>query len=166
MAFIGLLSDTHGYLHPRVFDFFEPCSEVWHAGDIGSNVLERLAAFKPLKAVFGNIDDLSIRSQCTEQLYFSIEEVKVFMTHIAGYPGKFNALTRHKIRLTRPQLVIAGHSHLLKIQYDEQNKLLYINPGAAGLYGIHQKITLVRFHIDGANIHDLEVYETGKKVSI
>ncbi|MBW7847132.1 MAG: metallophosphoesterase family protein [Bacteroidales bacterium] len=163
MAFIGLLSDTHGYLHPRVFDFFNPCHEVWHAGDIGSNVVERLAGFKPLKAVYGNIDDAAIRAQCSEELHFTIDELKVYLTHIAGYPGKYNTKVRKKIKLIKPQLLVAGHSHILRVQYDEQSKLLYINPGAAGLYGIHQKITLIRFHIDGVNIHDLEVYETEKQ---
>jgi len=160
MKKIALLSDTHGSIHPRVFDFFSTCDEIWHAGDIGSlEVVKKLAAFKPLRAVYGNIDDHHIRSSVPEKLIFTIENVKVFIIHIGGYPGRYTPGVKQEIIKHRPDLFICGHSHILKVIPDKQNKLLHINPGAAGNHGFHQKITLMRFQIDGATIKELEIME-------
>ncbi len=166
MTYIGLLSDTHGFLHPRVFDFFSPCNEIWHAGDIGPHIIGALEAFKPLKAVYGNIDDHKLRAYLPEYQSFTVEQKNVLMTHIAGNPTKYKPAVKQKIAQLKPGLVVAGHSHILRIQYDKANQLLFINPGAAGLYGIHQKITLVRFRISGTDIHDLEIFEAPKTAPI
>jgi uncharacterized protein len=160
MTTIGLLSDTHGYIHPRVFDFFTPCDEIWHAGDIGSiEVCDKLAAFKPFRAVHGNIDDNKIRSIHPETLHFQIEDLKVMITHIGGYPGKYSGGIKKLIQLHKPKLFIAGHSHILKVIPDPSMNLLFINPGAAGIQGFHHKITFMRFKITDDNIHDLEIME-------
>lgn len=161
MKSIGLLSDTHGYLHPRVFDFFSACDEIWHAGDIGTlAVTDELAAFKPIRAVYGNIDGHEIRRCYKETIVFELEQVKVLMTHIGGYPGKYARGINEQLRLHRPKLFIAGHSHILKVMPDTRNQLLFINPGAAGIHGFHQKITFVRFQLETGRIHNLEVFET------
>ena len=157
MIKIGLLSDTHGYLHERVLNFFIAVDEIWHAGDIGSvQVCEQLSALKPLRAVFGNIDGWEIRSEYPEALVFTVEEVKVAMRHIAGYPGRYDPSVLKLIRNEKPGLFICGHSHILKVIYDKTNHHLHINPGAAGKYGLHKSITAVRFRIDGKEITDLE----------
>lgn len=160
MKIIGLISDTHGFIHSRIFDFFESCHEIWHAGDIGSiETFDKLSAFKPLRAVFGNIDDYKMRQICPETQLFYCENVKVMITHIGGYPGKYaNGITL-KLKQHKPNLFVSGHSHILKVMPDTKNNLLFINPGAAGNYGIHQKITFVKFKIDASNIHDLEIME-------
>ena len=161
MTRIGLLSDTHGYLHPRVFDFMDDCNEIWHAGDIGNlEVVDKLEAFKPLRAVYGNIDGGMLRTLFNETAVFSIEQVKVAMIHIGGYPGRYAATARQLIAQHKPDLFISGHSHILKVIPDNRNNLLHINPGAAGKSGIHHFITMVRFSIDGSNIRDLEVFES------
>jgi len=161
MTRIGLLSDTHGYLHPRVFDFMDGCHEIWHAGDIGNlEVVDKLEAFKPLRAVYGNIDGGMLRTLFNETATFSIEQVKVAMIHIGGYPGRYSATAQQLITQHKPDLFISGHSHILKVMPDKRNNLLHINPGAAGKSGIHQFITMVRFTIDGNNISDLEVFES------
>jgi uncharacterized protein len=157
---IGLLSDTHGHLHPRVFDFFKYCDEIWHAGDIGPiEVADKLLAFKPFRAVHGNIDDYKVRSAYPEHLHFYCEGVKVYLTHIGGYPGRYNASLSSTIKREKPALFICGHSHILRVIHDPKYNLLHINPGAAGNSGFHQKITLVRFVVDGNNIKDLEINE-------
>jgi len=160
MKRIGLLSDTHGYLHPRVSVFFKTCDEIWHAGDIGNmETADRLAALKPLKAVYGNIDGGDIRLAFNEYEVFDCEGVKVLIIHIGGYPGRYNPLARRLIKEHRPGLFISGHSHILKVIPDKKYGLLHINPGAAGNSGLHKMITMVRFVIDGKDIKDLEVFE-------
>jgi len=160
---IGLLSDTHSYLHPKIFEHFKECDEIWHAGDIGSiDVLNQLKLFKPTKAVYGNIDNHKIRIDCSEQLLFDCQGVKVFITHIGGYPYKYTPKIRAELDQHCPQLFICGHSHILKVMYDKNRKLLHINPGAAGKYGIHKVITLLRFEINEGEIKNLELIELKK----
>ena len=160
MKKIGILSDTHGMLDERVFEHFALCDEVWHAGDIGSlEVLNKLQAFKPLRAVWGNIDGHDIRTLLPQHNRFMCEGVKVWLTHIGGYPGKYDALVRPEIYRQPPDLFVCGHSHILKVQYDKMLKLLHVNPGAAGKYGFHKVQTLIRFVIDGEKIQNLEVIE-------
>ena len=160
MKRIGLLSDTHGYIHPKVSDFFMHCDEIWHAGDIGNfETADSLAAIKPLRAVYGNIDGHDVRLSFKEYEVFNCEDVKVFMIHIGGYPGRYNPLARELIEEHKPKLFISGHSHILKVMPDRKNNLLHINPGSAGKSGLHKVITMVRFTIDGDNIKDLEVFE-------
>ncbi|MFZ4741252.1 MAG: metallophosphoesterase family protein [Bacteroidales bacterium] len=163
MTNIGLLSDTHTFVHPKIFDFFKDCHQIWHAGDIGNfSVAENLSEFKPFTAVYGNIDDHSLRKIYPEKQLFFCEQVKVLMTHIGGYPGKYVFPINDIIKLEKPNLFISGHSHILKVMYDQKNQLLHINPGAAGKYGFHRVITLVRFTIDGKDIKELEIMELEK----
>ena len=161
MTRIGLISDTHGFLDKAVFKHFEQCNEIWHAGDFGPDVAEKLESFKPLKGVYGNIDDASIRHQFPEQLVFTSEGVKVMMRHIGGSPPKYNPETRKELALHQPQLFISGHSHILKVIYDEKINCLHMNPGAAGRQGWHKVRTLIRFVIDGADMRDCEIIELG-----
>jgi len=161
---IGLLSDTHGTLIPRVFSFFEDCDFIWHAGDIGNlETLDKLQNFKPTTAVYGNIDDTTVRKACNEIAVFRCEGVKVVMTHIGGYPGRYTPLAKTLIRKENPQLFVAGHSHILKVMYDNTHQLLYINPGAAGNSGFHHVMTMIKFNIDKDQITDLEVLEIDRK---
>lgn len=163
MTRIGLISDTHGFLDEAVFTHFSNCDELWHAGDFGSNVAERLKGFKSLKGVFGNIDDTSVRNELPEQLIFMCEGVKVMMRHIGGYPPRYNPETRKELLIHRPQLFISGHSHILKIIYDEKINCLHMNPGAAGKQEWHKVRTLIRFVIDGKEMKNCEVIELGKR---
>lgn len=164
MVRIGLLSDTHGHLPDAVFEHFKQVDEIWHAGDIGHlEVVEKLQSFKPFRAVYGNIDGQEIRAQFPENLVFQVEEVPVFMTHIGGYPPKYNANSKPLILKHRPHLFISGHSHILKVMPDPALNLIHINPGACGLQGWHQVKTLVRFEIDRNRLNHLEVIELGKK---
>ncbi len=163
MTRIGLLADTHGYLDESVFEHFKNCDEVWHAGDFGSNVIEPLRDFKPLKGVYGNIDDAGIRHVFPEQIVFQCEGVKVMMRHIGGYPPKYNPETRKELTTHQPQLFISGHSHILKVMYDEKISCLHMNPGAAGKQGWHKVRTLIRFVIDGKEMKNCEVIELGKR---
>lgn len=159
---IGLLSDTHGYLDDAVLKHFEKCDEIWHAGDFGSmEVIEKLEAFKPLRGVYGNIDDKDIRLKFPEHLRFHCEQVDVWMTHIGGYPGKYSPLVKPEILNNPPKLFITGHSHILKVQFDPKLQLLHLNPGAAGKQGWHQIRTAMRFEINGDKIENLEVIELG-----
>lgn len=161
---IGLLSDTHGWLEERVFHHFAACDEIWHAGDIGqSEVTDRLAAFKPLRAVYGNIDGAILRRTYPENLHFEMAGLQVFMTHIGGYPGKYPARIREQIVAEKPGLFICGHSHILKVMPDKQYNLLHINPGAAGNHGFHQVKTLVRFEIENGKIGQLQAIELGPR---
>jgi len=160
---IGLISDTHGYLDENVFKHFETCDEVWHAGDFGPvEIANRLRSFKPLKGVFGNIDGQDIRSEFPEQLIFDCEEVKVLIRHIGGYPPKYNPETKKELLVHKPQLFVCGHSHILKIMYDEKINCLHINPGAAGKQGWQKVRTIVRFEISGKEMKNCEVIELGK----
>jgi uncharacterized protein len=164
MTRIGLLSDTHGYLDEAVFSYFESCDEVWHAGDFGNaEMIGRLQAFKPFRGVWGNIDGGEIRALVPENNLFTAEGVKVLMTHIGGYPGRYAPRIRPLLLAEKPQLFISGHSHILKILYDEKLRCLHMNPGAAGKQGWHQVRTLIRFVIDGPAMRDCEVIELGKK---
>ena len=165
MTRIGLISDTHGYLDENVFKHFQKCDEIWHAGDFGTaEIAKQLAAQSGLmlKGVFGNIDGQDIRSEFPEQLVFNSEQVKVMMRHIGGYPPKYNPETKKELLIQKPQLFISGHSHILKIIYDNQLNCLYINPGAAGKQGWQKVRTIIRFAIDGKEIKDCEVIELGK----
>ena len=158
------MADTHSYLDDAVFKHFEPCDEIWHAGDFGTTALaEKLAAFKPLKGVYGNIDDLSVSSVYPENLIFTCEEVKVFMTHIGGYPPHYNSRVKPLMLEHHPKLFIAGHSHILKVMYDEKLQCLHMNPGAAGNQGWHKIRTIIRFAIDGSDIKNCEIIELGRK---
>ena len=162
MKKIGLLSDTHGFLDDKVFEHFKDCDEVWHAGDIGTvEVADRLAAFKPLRAVYGNIDGDKLRVMFKQHERWMCESVDVWMTHIGGYPGKYAREVKPEIFMHPPKLFISGHSHILKVMYDKKLDTLHINPGAEGKYGFHNVRTLVRFEIDGTDIRNLEVIEIG-----
>ncbi|MGN6291415.1 MAG: metallophosphoesterase family protein [Chitinophagaceae bacterium] len=160
MTRIGLISDTHGFLDESVFRHFKDCDEIWHAGDFGNaDLADKLSAFKPLKGVYGNIDGMDIRVNYPEQLVFMCESVKVMMRHIGGSPPKYNPETRKELVLHRPLLFISGHSHILKVIYDQQHQCLHINPGAAGKQGWHKVRTLVRLTIDGKEMKDCDVIE-------
>lgn len=164
MKKIGLLSDTHGYLDDSMLGHFETCDEIWHAGDIGQmDVASRIQAFKPLRAVFGNIDDLQIRQAFPENLRFDCEGLDVFITHIGGYPGKYNPRVRQIIQANAPGLFICGHSHILKVMPDPKYHLLHINPGACGHEGFHLMRTMVRFAIESGKVKDLEIIELGRR---
>ena len=164
MKKIGLISDTHGWLDEAVYKHFQHCDEVWHAGDIGSiEVLDKLEAFKPTQAVFGNIDDTTIRKRTVENLRWNCEGVDVWMTHIGGKPGNYAIPVRQEIKLKPPQLFICGHSHVCLVQMDKTISCLYMNPGAAGKHGFHQVRTLLRFELNEAKIQQLEVIELGKR---
>jgi putative phosphoesterase len=157
---IGLLSDTHNHLDDAIIDYLKPCDEIWHGGDFGTiQVADKLKTLGPLKGVFGNVDGNDIRTIYPEKLCWKCEEVIVYMKHIGGYPPKYNPETKKDLLLYRPKLFISGHSHILKIIYDDKLQCLHINPGAAGKYGWHKIRTLVRFSIDGADIKDCEVIE-------
>jgi putative phosphoesterase len=160
---IGLISDTHGYLDEAVFKHFEACDEVWHAGDFGTDVAAPLAAFKPLKGVWGNIDDKNIRLEFPEHNRFMCEDMDIWMTHIGGYPGKYAQQVRPEIYTKPPKLFISGHSHILKVMFDPKINCLHINPGAAGKSGWHKVRTLIRFSISFDKIDNLEVIELGKR---
>ncbi|WP_018630793.1 metallophosphoesterase family protein [Niabella aurantiaca] len=157
---IGLLSDTHGYLDEAVFRYFNECDELWHAGDFGNRgLVEQLERFKPLRGVYGNIDGQDIRAVFPETLVFLCEGVKVMIRHIGGYPPKYNKETKPLLLKEQPQLFISGHSHILKIIYDDLLQCLHMNPGAAGKQGWQKVRTLIRFTIDGNHIKDCEVIE-------
>ena len=160
MKRIGLLSDTHGYVHPELPRIFEQCDEIWHAGDFGNfPVAESLQAIKPLRGVYGNIDGQDIRISFPKYLRFQCEQVDVLMTHIGGYPGHYSPDVRQMLLVNPPKLFVCGHSHILKVMYDKRFNMLTINPGAAGKNGFHKAITMIRFSIDGVDIKDLEVVE-------
>ena len=176
---IGLISDTHDYLDDAVFEHFKNCDEVWHAGDFGNielvnGLTSRLTMLKNdgvihgqtgrqtiVRGVYGNIDGKEIRSIYPEQLVFMCEDVKVMMRHIGGYPPSYNPETKKELLIHQPNLFISGHSHILKIMYDDKLNCLHMNPGAAGKQGMHKMRTLIRFVIDGKEIRDCEVIELG-----
>ena len=165
MIRIGLVSDTHGYLDENVFVHFKNCNEIWHAGDFGTiEIAHRLAAQSGLavKGVYGNIDGQDVRSEFPEQLVFMCEEVKVMMRHIGGYPPKYNPETKKELLIHKPGLFISGHSHILKIIYDDKLNCLHVNPGAAGKQGWQNVRTIIRFAIDDTEIKNCEVIELGK----
>ncbi len=146
MKKIGLLSDTHSYLHPKIWEHFTDCDEIWHAGDIGNiSTLERLNNFKPTIAVYGNIDGQEIRTICKKNQRFYCEKIDVWMTHIGGYPNNYSREIKEEIKINPPKLFISGHSHILKVMYDKKLNLLHMNPGASGKYGAHKFITMLKF---------------------
>ena len=160
MKRIGIISDTHGDLSKRVLNFLADVDEIWHAGDIGNaETADQLSALKPLRAVYGNIDGNEVRSMFPENLRFKCEDVEVFMTHIGGYPGRYEARVRRELYSNPPQIFISGHSHILKVIHDKKINCLHINPGAAGNKGFHKVCTAIRFVIDGKQIKDMEVFE-------
>lgn len=160
MKRIGVISDTHGTFDEALRIFLKDVDEIWHAGDIGSlELADEIAAFKPLRAVYGNIDGGMTRRAYDEFEYFKVEDVSVLMTHIGGYPRHYSLQALRKIQAAHPKIFVAGHSHILKIIYDPVYQLLHINPGAAGCYGFHKVRTAVRFTIDGEQIRDMEIGE-------
>lgn len=160
MTKILLLSDTHGYVDDDILRYVKQADEVWHAGDIGTlKVTDAIKKLKPLRGVFGNIDDHSIRNEFPENNRFMCEDVDVWITHIGGYPGSYNMRVRDTIRLQPPKLFICGHSHILKVMPDKKLNLLHMNPGAIGKYGFHKTRTMLRFTIDGSKIDNLEIIE-------
>jgi len=160
---IGLLSDTHGHLDDAIFRHFDACDEIWHAGDFGNiGVADELAAFKPLRGVYGNIDGQDVRQAYPEHLRFECEEVDVWITHIGGYPGRYSPQVKRDIHLRPPKLFISGHSHILKVMFDKKLQCLHLNPGAAGKQGWHNVRTLMRFNVAGDRIENLEVVELAK----
>ena len=164
MQTIGLLSDTHGWWDEKYATYFASCDEVWHAGDIGSaDVALRLSAIRPLRAVCGNIDGYPVRQMYPKTLHFTVEDVSVMMTHIGGYPGRYEPAIRAELYETKPQLFVCGHSHILKVMFDKRLNCLCLNPGAAGKSGFHTVRTLMRFVIDGADIRDMEIIELAKR---
>jgi len=161
---IGILSDTHSYFHPEIPNFFSQCNEIWHCGDFGSlDIIKKLELVKPLRGVYGNIDDNAVRSYFPEYLIFNCESIKVLLIHIGGYPGNYEPGVKSLIENYKPDLFVCGHSHILKVMYDNKNDLLHINPGAGGKQGIHNKITFIRLAVEGSNIKDLEIAEYPKK---
>ncbi len=164
MTKIGLISDTHNYLDDAVFTYFENCDEIWHVGDFGSSeIADRLNSFKPLTGVYGNIDGYDIRSVFPQKKLWKCEDVKVYMTHIGGYPNRYAPGVKNELIANKSKLFICGHSHILKIIYDDKIGCLHINPGAAGKQGWHKVRTIIRFAIDGSIIKDCEVIELGKR---
>ncbi|MBO5875145.1 MAG: metallophosphoesterase family protein [Alistipes sp.] len=164
MVKVGVISDTHGTFDEPLREFLCDVDEVWHAGDIGSiELADTIAAFKPLRAVYGNIDGGITRRAYNDFAYFRVEECDVLMTHIGGYPRRYDPRAVAKIQACRPKIFVAGHSHILKIIYDPIYNLLHINPGAAGEYGPHKVRTAVRFEIDGTEIRNMEIWEWPRK---
>ncbi len=165
MTKIGLLSDTHSYLDPKIFEYFKYVDEIWHAGDVGSmEVIDKLRAFKPLRGVYGNIDDYEIRKELPEFNRFTCEGVEVLITHIAGKPGKYAKPALEALNEKSPKLFVCGHSHILLVKMDPKFNMLWMNPGACGYKGFHQVKTILRFSIDGDKIQNLEAIELGKRV--
>ena len=160
---IGLLSDTHGFLDKKVLEHFQDCDEIWHAGDIGPGITEKLSAEKKFKAVYGNIDGREIRKAYPEFIESDLSGCKILITHIAGTPPNYTPPVKSKINTFKPDLLICGHSHITRVSKDEQNHLLYINPGAAGQQGFHRIRTIMKFRIDERKIKDLVVIELGKR---
>lgn len=164
MKKILLLSDTHSHIDETILKYVRQADEVWHAGDIGDlAVTDMLKSIKPLRAVYGNIDNDKARKEFPLNNRFLCEDVDVWITHIGGYPGKYNQSIRTEIQNNPPKLFICGHSHILKVQFDKKLNLLHMNPGACGIYGFHQVRTMLRFEIDGDKIQNLEIIELGKK---
>lgn len=161
---IGLLSDTHSFLDHRIFEYFSSCDEIWHAGDAGIQVIEKLEGFKPMRIVFGNIDNMEFQKKYPENLWFNCEGLSVLITHIGGSPPNYNPRVKKLLKEKVPDIFICGHSHILRIKRDPQyNNMLYINPGAAGNHGFHHMKTIVRFEITGKEIKNMEVIELGKR---
>ncbi len=167
MTRIGLLSDTHSFLDPKVTELLKNCDEIWHAGDIGNwEIISELEKIKPVRAVFGNVDDKAIQLKLVEDLWMEVEGINVWMTHIGGAPPNYNPRVKKILQEKIPQVFICGHSHILKIMRDTHRNMLFINPGAAGNHGFHHMKTLVRFEIHQKEIRKMEVVELGKRGKI
>lgn len=163
---LGIISDTHGYMDDRILKHLEGCDEIWHAGDIGHpSVTARLASVNTVEAVHGNIDNTQIRAQFPEHVFKNIEGTRVLMIHIAGAMSKYNATVQHLLLKYNPQLLICGHSHILKVAFDKRFNLLYLNPGAAGRHGFHKTRTLVRVDVNDTGLKNCEVVELGPRSS-
>jgi putative phosphoesterase len=161
---IGLISDTHGYLDPRIPALFADCDEIWHAGDFGAGVVEALRQIRTLRAVFGNIDDAAIRGEFPEDLRFTAEGVDVWMTHIAGRPGRYESRVRNELKQNAPHLLICGHSHILHVQKDARfGGMQYLNPGAAGHHGFHLQRTVLKFTLKDGRIERIRLIELGPR---
>ncbi len=166
MKKIILISDTHGHLDPKLIKYVNNADEIWHAGDIGDmSVIEELTKHKPVKAVWGNIDGSKARTLFKEDELFYCEGVKVFITHIGGYPGKYPAKIKEILLKEKPDLFICGHSHILKVMYDKSLNLLHMNPGSCGISGFHQLKTILQFEIEDKEIKNLNVIELGTRTS-
>lgn len=168
MTKIGLISDTHGFLDETVFHHFKECNEIWHAGDFGTiAIAEKIKAATglPLKGVYGNIDGYDVRSAYPQKMVWQCEDVTVYMTHIGGYPKRYSSGIKEELINCKAKLFISGHSHILKVIYDDKINCLHMNPGAAGNQGWHKVRTIIRFVIDGSNIKDCEVIELGRRGS-
>ncbi|MHB8260858.1 MAG: metallophosphoesterase family protein [Bacteroidia bacterium] len=164
MMKILLISDTHSYLDERLFKYIQTVDEVWHAGDIGTiSLCNQVSKLKPLRAVYGNIDGQDIRIVYPKNAIFFCEKVKVFITHIGGYPNKYTPDAKKIILQEKPALFICGHSHILKVMFDKQNNLLHLNPGSCGMQGFHLVKTALRFAIEGTEIKNMEIIELGKR---
>ena len=165
MVKIGLLSDTHNYLHPNIYEHFKNVDKIWHAGDIGNiAITDELTEFKPLRAVYGNIDGGDIRKHHPEYQVFTIENIKVLMIHIGGYPPRYNDRSKALIDYHKPDLFVCGHSHILKVMPDNKRNLLHLNPGSCGRYGQHKVKTIMRFDILENHIDNLEIIELHEKI--
>jgi uncharacterized protein len=162
---IGLLSDTHSYIDDAILKHFDACDEIWHAGDIGAmEVLDRLKQQKPVRVVWGNIDDNAMRSMTKENLRWNCNGLDIWMTHIGGRPGNYATPVRQELKANAPGLFICGHSHICMVKFDPTFNMVYMNPGAAGRHGFHQIRTMLRFNVDDGKIANLEVIELGKRV--
>lgn len=168
MIKVGLLSDTHGFIDPKIFEVFKDVDEIWHAGDLGTiELCDELQEFKPFYAVYGNIDDKEIRADYPLDLSIEREGLKILITHIGGYPGNYEPKARRKIEEVKPDIFICGHSHILKIMRDPKyNNMVVLNPGAAGVQGFHKVKTVLRFNLNNKKIENLEVVELGKRGEI
>ncbi|MCF8715669.1 metallophosphoesterase family protein [Joostella atrarenae] len=165
MRKILLLSDTHSFIDDQILKYVKKADEVWHAGDIGDPIVtDTIKKLKPLRSVFGNIDNDQVRLEFPENNRFLCEKVDVWITHIGGYPNKYDRKIREDIKANPPKLFISGHSHILKVMWDKKLNLLHMNPGAAGKHGFHKVRTMLRFVIDGEQIKDLEIIELEKRV--
>lgn len=164
MIKVGLISDTHGYFDPKLKEYFNGRDEIWHAGDFGTQkVVQSLREIAPVIGVYGNVDGTEIQDTYPRNQYFNREGLKIWMTHIGGKPGRYCLHIREEMEKTSPDIFICGHSHILKVSKDKDNNLLYMNPGAAGKQGLHQKRTIIRFEIDKRDINNMEVIELGEK---
>jgi len=165
MTKIGLLSDTHGFLDPKVFEYFKDVDEIWHAGDVGSmEVIEQLEAFKPTRGVFGNIDGNKVRSAWPEHNSFTCEGMKILISHIGGKPYRYRKISYPTIQKERPNVFVCGHSHILLVQFDKTINAMWLNPGACGYKGFHQVKTLLRFDVDNNQLKNMEIIEIGQRV--
>ncbi len=166
MTKIFLLSDTHGYWNTEWIKYFQQADEVWHAGDIGNdnvlNTIQSLCKNKTIRIVYGNIDESDIRTQTNEYLYFELENFKILITHIAGTYGKYSTSTQKLIQNYHPDILVCGHSHILKVKWDNAYNLWYINPGAAGKYGVHKVCTALFFELDSGKILNMKIIEWEK----